>query len=119
MTNASSWPVTIISSLIVTMRPRMCVGAISARYSGTVAAAAPTPKPSRIRKITMMVTFGANAQPIAPTRNSTPQTKSEPRRPRESASFPPTRAPTAAPGNSSELTTQASVAGVRLRSSCM
>ena len=28
---ASSWPVTIISSLIVTMRPRRWIGAISAR----------------------------------------------------------------------------------------
>jgi len=31
MMNASIWPVTIMSSLMVTMRPRMCTGAISAR----------------------------------------------------------------------------------------
>jgi hypothetical protein len=119
MTNANSCPETIISSLIVTIRPRMCTGAISARYSGTVADAAPTPKPSRIRKITMMTTFGASAQPNAPNRKAPPQMKRAPRRPRESASLPPTRAPTAAPGNSSELTTTASLVGVRLRSAFM
>ena len=53
---------TIINSLIVTMRPRRCAGAISARYSGQVAAAAPTPKPSRIRPAVMMPTLGASAQ---------------------------------------------------------
>jgi hypothetical protein len=119
MTNASNCPVTIMSSLIVTIRPRMCTGAISARYSGTVADAAPTPKPSTIRKITMMTTFGAMPQPSAPIKKAAAQTNSAPLRPKASAILPPTRAPTAAPGNSSELTTTASLVGVRLRSSCI
>ena len=67
--NARNCPVTIISSLIVTIRPRRCAGAISARYSGQVAAAAPTPKPSRIRPAVMIATLGAIAQIRAPTRN--------------------------------------------------
>ena len=50
MMNASIWPVTIISSLMVTIRPRRCAGAISARNSGQVAAAAPTPSPRTIAR---------------------------------------------------------------------
>ena len=49
MMKASICPVTIISSLMVTIRPRRSAGAISARNSGQVAAAAPTPKPRMIR----------------------------------------------------------------------
>jgi hypothetical protein len=45
MAKARNCPVTIISSLMVTMRPRRCAGAISARNSGHVADAAPTPNP--------------------------------------------------------------------------
>ena len=67
----------------------------------------------------MIVTFGAIAQPSAPTRNSTPQTSRLPLRPRASAILPPSSAPSAAPGNSSELTTNASLVVVRLRSSFM
>ncbi len=109
--NARNCPVTIMSSLIVTMRPRRCAGAISARYSGHVVAAAPTPKPSRMRPMTMMATVGAVAQISAPNRNSPAQTSRLPLRPSRSASLPPSSAPNAAPGNSSELTTSASVNG--------
>ncbi len=117
--NARNCPVTIMSSLIVTIRPRRCAGAISARYSGQVVAAAPTPKPRMIRPAVMIPTLGAIAQMRAPTRNSPAQTSRLPLRPRLSASLPPSSAPKAAPGNSRELTTSASVKGVSMRSSFM
>ena len=119
MMNASIWPLTIISSLMVTIRPRRCAGAISARNSGQVAAAAPTPRPRTMRAATMTVTFGASAQARAPTRNRPAQTNRLPLRPSTSASRPPSRAPIAAPGNSSELTTIASDVVVSVRSSFM
>ena len=67
----------------------------------------------------MIPTLGAIAQISAPTRNRPAQTSRLPFRPRVSASFPPSSAPKAAPGNSSELTTSASVNGVSARSSFM
>ena len=64
----------------------------------------------------MMVTFGATAQIKAPNRNRPAHTSRLPLRPRRSASLPPSSAPNAAPGNNNELTTSASVNGVRSRS---
>ena len=58
MMNASICPVTIINSLMVTIRPRRCAGAISARNSGQVAAAAPTPSPRTIRATSITSKFG-------------------------------------------------------------
>jgi hypothetical protein len=51
-----------------------------------------------IRATTMKGTFGARAQDRAPTKNRAAQTSSVLLRPTTSASFPPTRAPAAAPG---------------------
>ena len=119
MMNASICPVTIISSLMVTIRPRRCAGAISARNSGQVAAAAPTPSPRTTRATSITSKFGAVAQPRAPTRNRPAQTSRLPLRPSASASLPPSSAPRAAPGNSSALTTSASWVVVSPRSSFM
>jgi len=47
---AMNWPLTIISSLMVVIRPRRWAGAISDRYSGTVTEAAPTASPSTTRE---------------------------------------------------------------------
>ena len=80
-------------------------------------AAAPTPTPRMIRATTMKGTFGARAQDRAPTKNNPAQTSSVLFRPRTSASLPPIRAPAAAPGNSSELTTVASSKAFMLRAS--
>src|SRR4051794_509312 len=63
----------------------------------------------------MMTTFGAVAQINAPKRNRPAHTSRLPLRPRRSASLPPSSAPNAAPGNNSELTTSASVNGVRFQ----
>lgn len=116
--NATIWPVTIMSSLMVTMRPRRLAGAISARNSGTVAEAAPTASPRMIRANTIGTSEGAAALPRAPKKNSTAQTIRVRLRPRASASLPPMRAPNAA-ANSSELTTKPSQNDVRWRSSRM
>ena len=105
---ASICPVTIINSLIVTMRPRFSAGAISARYRGHDTAAAPTPKPSRMRAAIMSGTVGASAQNRAPKKKMTAQTIRLRLRPRASEIRPPSSAPNAAPGNSSALTTHAS-----------
>jgi len=104
---ASNWPVTIINSLIVTIRPRRCGGAISAKYTGTVAAAAPTAIPSTIRAGSITANDGARAEPNAPRKKTTAQNRKAPLRPRTSDNLPPIRAPIMAP-NSSELTTLAS-----------
>ena len=116
---ASICPVTIINSLMVTIRPRRSAGAISARNNGHVAAAAPTPSPRMIRATSITSKFGATAQPSAPNRNNPAQTSRLPLRPSTSASFPPSSAPTAAPGNSRALTTRASCVVVSPRSSFM
>ena len=57
---ATSWPETIISSLMVTIRPRRLAGAISARNSGTTAEAAPTARPSTIRDAIIGTSEGAS-----------------------------------------------------------
>jgi hypothetical protein len=67
----------------------------------------------------MTVTLGAMAQPNAPNKNRPAHTSRLPLRPRLSASLPPNSAPSAAPGNSNELTTTASVNVVSCKSSCM
>ena len=59
---------------MVTMRPRRCAGAISARYTGTVAAADPTATPRRMRAGSITAYDGARALPSAPKKNSTEQT---------------------------------------------
>src|SRR3954471_2729224 len=64
----------------------------------------------------MTPTLGAVEQITAPTRKRPAQTSRLPLRPSLSASFPPSRAPRAAPGKSSELTTMASENAVRFRS---
>lgn len=116
MAKARNWPPTIISSLIVTIRPRRCAGAISAKYTGTVAAAAPTAMPRMIRAGSMTPNDGARAVPNAPRKNRMAQNRRAPFRPKTSDSLPPISAPIMAP-NSSELTTLASCTGDRLRSS--
>ena len=113
--NARSWPLTIISSLIVTIRPRRCAGAISARYTGTVAAAAPTAIPRTIRAGNMTPNDGASALPNAPKKNKIAQNLKAPLRPKTSDSLPPISAPIMAP-NSSALTTLASCTSDRFRS---
>jgi hypothetical protein len=115
---ASSWPVTIISSLIVTIRPRRAAGAISARNIGTVADAEPTASPRTMRAKTMGTSEGAVALPRAPIRNKTAQTIRLRLRPSRSAILPPPRAPNAA-ANNSELTTKPSQNDVSCRSSRM
>ena len=72
-----------------------------------------------MRAATMIWTFGASAQPRAPTRNSPAHTSRLRLRPIRSATRPPNSAPKAAPGNSSELTTVASPNGDQVRSSFM
>ena len=72
-----------------------------------------------MRAVTMIATFGAIAQPSAPTRNSPAHTSRLRLRPIRSATRPPKSAPKAAPGNNRELTTVASQNGVKLRSSFM
>jgi hypothetical protein len=101
---------------MVTMRPRRWAGAISARYSGTVAAAAPTAIPRMIRATSMIPKDGASELPRAPRRKRTAQNVRLPFRPNRSDSLPPIKAPSIAP-NSSELTTLASCTLDRLRSS--
>jgi hypothetical protein len=116
MENARNCPPTIMSSLMVTMRPRRCTGAISARNIGTIADAAPTASPRMMRAPTMISNVGAAAAPTPPKKNSREHTMSAFLRPRLSAIFPPRSAPKIAP-NSNELTTVASWTVLSCRSS--
>ena len=56
---------------IATIDPLMRFGAFSARYTGTVADAAPTANPSTKRKTYITNTFGENVVPRAPSKKMT------------------------------------------------
>lgn len=60
---ARSWPITIISSFCVTIRPLRSAGEISAKKVGTVTEAQPTASPSRKRKAIITDAFGEKVQP--------------------------------------------------------
>ena len=60
-------PVTIANWLIVTRKPRIRAGEISAMYMGDTTEANPTPTPPRMRKALNWVMFEGKAEPIAPT----------------------------------------------------
>ena len=66
MMNAASCPATIISSLRVTNDPRFSEGAISPRYTGTVAEAPPTAMPRMKREPMRNSAPGASTQPRVP-----------------------------------------------------
>ena len=118
-TNAASWPDTIISSLVVTMRPRRAAGASSARYIGTTTDAPPTARPSTKRAAIITPMVGANAHTAAARKNTTARAPIRPRRPRRSAMRPPRNEPRAAPKRSDDTTVPSS-SGVSGRSSnCM
>ena len=115
MTNASIWPMTIANSPRPARLPRRSVGASSARYTGTVTEAPPTAKPRITREGTITSRFGANTQPMVPTKKMTARMVSVFFRPRASLSLPQAAAPTAAP-SSRLLVTRPSVVGVSPRS---
>ncbi|CAM5418488.1 hypothetical protein SRIMM317S_06538 [Streptomyces rimosus subsp. rimosus] len=97
MRYASSWPLTIISELKETSRPRMCGGAISERYNGVITEALPTARPRAKRATTMKGTVGASATARAPPMNTAPAHSRELRRPSTSDIRPPASDPKAAP----------------------
>ena len=53
---------------MATIDPRIRFGAVSAKYTGTVAEAAPTAHPSTNRKMYITATFGENVVPRAPSK---------------------------------------------------
>ena len=68
--NATEMPMTMLSWLNETRRPRDSGGAISAIYIGAMMSAAPTPRPPSIRANTSHPKLGASADRIAETANS-------------------------------------------------
>ena len=115
MMNAANWPLTIITSLRVTMPPRRSTGATSARYTGTVAEAPPTARPSTNRKAARIGQLGESTHPSVARPNTTASMMMLWRRPNRSDSAPPTMAPMAAP-KIRMLTTTPSVNEVSPRS---
>ena len=83
-------PITILSWLNDTMRPRIAAGAISAMYIGAMISAAPTPKPPSMRAATKVRKLGAAADATAEIANSTAAILRTGRRPRRSLSGPDT-----------------------------
>ncbi len=81
---------TMLSWLNETMRPRISAGAISAMYIGAMISAAPTPRPPTMRAMTRVMKFGASADAIADTANSTAAIFSTGRRPMRSLNGPAT-----------------------------
>ena len=88
--NAAEMPMTMLSWLKDTMRPRIFAGAISAMYIGAMISAAPTPKPPSIRAATSEMKSGAIAEARAETANSAAAILNTGLRPSRSLSGPDT-----------------------------
>jgi len=61
-----TYPPVMNNTLVATRRPRICGGAASAKYTGTIIAAIPTPRPTTKRPAMSTPTFGAKAIITAP-----------------------------------------------------
>ena len=88
--NAAEMPITMLSWLNDTMRPRRCAGASSAMYIGAMMSAAPTPRPPTSRATTSVRKSGATAEAMADSANSTAAIFSTGSRPIRSLSGPDT-----------------------------
>ena len=115
---ATRMPPTIMSWFSEEIAPRIWVGAISERYSGTTSAAQPTAMPRTNRPASSTPTVGARAATSAPTVKITPAAMMSVRRPRRSESGPASAAPSIAPSRS-EATTAPSMNEERSKSSLM
>src|SRR5262245_52901456 len=93
-------PVAIISWLPEVCRPRVPVGASSARYVGTVLCVLPTASPASARPTRSTPYPDANAITRLDTTYSAQVTSSVPRRPMACATQPATADPTTAPTSS-------------------
>ena len=101
---ATSWPMTIISELRLTRRPRMCGGDISEMYMGTTMDTAPMHTPSSVRAAPSSKAEPAMAHHRLPTMKPTAPMSTVARRPIASATRPPVKAPMAAPTRSIAVT---------------
>ena len=97
-------PPTIMSWFSDEIAPRISVGAISERYSGTTSAAQPTAMPRTNLAASRTPTVGETAATIEPTVKITPAAMMSLRRPRRSDSGPAKAAPTIAPSSSDATT---------------
>jgi hypothetical protein len=85
---ATEIPITMLSWLNDTRRPRASGGAISAMYIGAIISAAPTPSPPSMRARTSHVKLGATAERIAETANNSAAILNTGRRPMRSLRGP-------------------------------
>jgi hypothetical protein len=85
---ATEMPMTMLSWLNDTRRPRDSGGAISAMYIGAIMSAAPTPSPPNIRATTSHRKLGASAEAIADIANRMAAILSTGRRPMRSLRGP-------------------------------
>ena len=111
--NALDSPTTIAICCSEARRPRICAGATSAMYIGANTLAPPMATPAVIR--TAMKNAAELAAPVATavTRNRIAFKSIVGRRPRESASLPAPKAPTAQPSNTEATAKPVPAASVR------
>jgi hypothetical protein len=102
--NATRMPSTIISWFSDETAPRISVGAISDRYSGTTSAADPTARPITKRAAISTPVLGAVAATSAPTVKVTPAMTMSGLRPSRSDNGPASAAPVIAPSSSTATT---------------
>ena len=100
---ASRMPMTMVSWLIDTRRPRISAGATSAMYIGERLEASPMATPPSIRQRTKMAKLGARALPSEVTAKRIAHRLSKRLRPNRSLSAPASSAPTRQPNRAQLL----------------
>src|SRR4030042_1729007 len=112
---ADRMPMTIVSWLVTTSRPRICAGATSAIYIGDRLEARPMATPPRIRNETNQLKLDAQPVRTEDTANSRAATTSKRLRPNLSLIPPERTAPARPPGSAQLLAQPRSDSRVRLK----